>query len=64
METEASDTGWAVEIPSYRFDIDVEDALVEEVARIYGYDEIPECTAIGETPLAPAIESLYELPVA
>ena len=27
--------------PSYRFDIAVEEDLVEEVARIYGYDEIP-----------------------
>ena len=28
--------------PSYRFDIAIEEDLVEEVARIYGYDEIPE----------------------
>jgi len=27
--------------PSYRFDIAIEEDLVEEVARIYGYDEIP-----------------------
>jgi phenylalanyl-tRNA synthetase beta chain len=27
--------------PSYRFDLVVEEDLVEEVARIYGYDEIP-----------------------
>ena len=47
LEIEASDLGWQVQIPSFRFDIDVEDALVEEVARIYGYDEIPEQTAIA-----------------
>ena len=28
--------------PSYRFDIAIEEDLVEEVARIYGYDKIPE----------------------
>jgi len=61
LDTEPDDDGWCVNIPSYRFDIDVEDALVEEVARIYGYDEIPEATAIGETPLATATESRIDL---
>jgi phenylalanyl-tRNA synthetase beta chain len=61
MKTEAHQDGWRVEIPSYRFDIDVEDALIEEVARIYGYDEIPEATAKGETPLALADESAVDL---
>jgi phenylalanyl-tRNA synthetase beta chain len=53
--------GWNVEIPSYRFDIDVEDALIEEVARIFGYDEIPEVTAIAATPLATAPETFVDL---
>ena len=61
LKTQGNDMGWTVEIPSYRFDIDVEDALVEEVARIYGYDEIPEITAIGEMPLATATESKIDL---
>lgn len=61
LDTRETDAGWTVEIPSYRFDIDVEDALVEEVARIFGYDEIPEATAIGETPLATASESKIDL---
>jgi len=64
MEIVANEGGWLVEIPSYRFDIDVEDALVEEVARIYGYDEIPEATAISETPLALASESEIDLNLA
>jgi phenylalanyl-tRNA synthetase beta chain len=61
LATTDHDEGWSVDIPSYRFDIDVEDALVEEVARIYGYDEIPEITAIAETPLATAPESFIDL---
>jgi len=56
LGTAANADGWEVTIPSFRFDIDVEDALVEEVARIFGYDEIPEATAIAETPLATAPE--------
>ena len=58
---ERTDDGWTVSIPSFRFDIDVEDALVEEVARIYGYDEIPEKTATGDTPLVAAPEAIVDL---
>ncbi len=61
--TKDTDDGWSVGVPSYRFDIDVEDALVEEVARIYGYDEIPEITAIAETPLATAPETIIDLEI-
>ncbi|MDH3547551.1 MAG: phenylalanine--tRNA ligase subunit beta, partial [Gammaproteobacteria bacterium] len=46
-----ADDGWDVTTPSHRFDIELEVDLIEEVARIYGYDEIPEATAISETPL-------------
>ena len=63
MEIEVEPVSWRVKIPTYRFDIDVEDALVEEVARIYGYDEIPEQTATGGTPLALADESKIDLDV-
>jgi phenylalanyl-tRNA synthetase beta chain len=61
LDCDPDEGGWKVTIPSFRFDIDVEDALVEEVARIYGYDEIPEATAIAETPLAAAPESEIDL---
>ena len=61
LDAVADGDGWTVRIPSYRFDIDVEDALVEEVARIYGYDEIPEVTATGDTPLAYAPEAVVDL---
>lgn len=61
LEVSASEGGWSVRIPSFRFDIDVEDALVEEVARIFGYDEIPAVTAIAETPLAVAPETSVDL---
>ncbi|MCB1827707.1 MAG: phenylalanine--tRNA ligase subunit beta, partial [Coxiellaceae bacterium] len=45
MELRAAEGGWTVEVPSYRFDISQEADLVEEVARIYGYDNI-EATAM------------------
>lgn len=40
---EVTDTGdaWVTQIPSYRFDISIEEDLIEEVARVYGYDNLP-----------------------
>ncbi len=34
--------GWAVVPPSWRFDLTLEEDLIEEVARVFGYDAIPE----------------------
>lgn len=38
--TEQTD-GWLVIAPSYRFDISIEADLIEELARVYGYDNLP-----------------------
>jgi phenylalanyl-tRNA synthetase beta chain len=40
MHVEATETTYTVEAPSYRFDIAIEEDLIEEVARIYGYNNI------------------------
>lgn len=32
---------WGVKIPSHRFDISIEEDLIEEVARIFGYNQLP-----------------------
>ena len=57
----AVDDGWDVTPPSHRFDIDIEVDLIEEIARVFGYDEIPEATAIAETPLETVTESRIDL---
>ncbi|OXY82523.1 phenylalanine--tRNA ligase subunit beta [Oceanimonas doudoroffii] len=41
LEVTTTAEGWNVVVPSYRFDIAIEEDLVEEVARIYGYNNIP-----------------------
>ncbi len=61
LELELTNEGWTVIPPSFRFDIEIEDDLVEEVARIYGYDRIPEATAIVEMPLGPVSETIVDL---
>lgn len=33
---------FTVKAPSYRFDIEIEEDLIEEVARLYGYEKLPD----------------------
>lgn len=39
-----------VRVPTYRNDVTIKADLVEEVARMYGYDKIPEARLSGELP--------------
>ncbi|MEZ0469677.1 phenylalanine--tRNA ligase subunit beta [Luteimonas salinilitoris] len=49
---EAIDDGWRVTPPARRFDLAIEEDLIEEVARIHGYDRIPVTLPGGATRLA------------
>jgi len=60
----SADDGWDVIAPSHRFDIEIEADLIEEIARVFGYNEIPEATAIAETPLEVVTESRIDLELA
>ncbi|MDC0423379.1 phenylalanine--tRNA ligase subunit beta [Methylophilaceae bacterium] len=40
---------YIVKPPSYRFDIEIEEDLIEEVIRIYGYDSIPAIQPVIES---------------
>ena len=52
MHIESVAGGWHVTAPSSRFDIEREEDLIEEVARIFGYDNIPTATPTGALKLA------------
>ncbi|RYV01320.1 phenylalanine--tRNA ligase subunit beta [Shewanella sp. OPT22] len=41
FDVEVSEDGWSVVTRTYRFDMAIEEDLIEEVARIYGYNNIP-----------------------
>jgi phenylalanyl-tRNA synthetase beta chain len=50
MTVEARDDGWRVTPPSRRFDIEREEDLIEEVARIHGYGAVPARLPAGAPP--------------
>lgn len=57
MKPEASGKDWKVTAPSWRFDLHIEEDLIEEVARLYGFDNIPEQNATGVWEMQPWTES-------
>ena len=61
MEVLPVESGWKVTPPSHRFDIEIEADLIEEVARIHGYDSIPENTASAAELLETVTESRIDL---
>ncbi len=52
MAPRKQNRSWLVAVPSYRFDLEREVDLVEELARLTGYDQIPERKPMAAT--APA----------
>ena len=47
MNVDTTESGWVAEAPTWRFDIAIEQDLIEEVGRIYGYDNIPNQAPIA-----------------
>ena len=60
MQVSATADGWSVLPPTRRFDIAIEEDLVEEVARIHGYDRIPTSTPAGQIRLVAPSETRVE----
>lgn len=52
---------WRVQVPSYRFDISLEVDLIEEIARVYGYNNLPVRTPRAELPIPPIAEAKVAL---
>ncbi|WP_329837291.1 phenylalanine--tRNA ligase subunit beta [Stenotrophomonas geniculata] len=52
MDVTATAEGWQVAAPSRRFDIAIEEDLIEELARIHGYEQIPTTLPGGASRVA------------
>lgn len=47
MQVEANAEGWLVTAPAFRFDISIEEDLIEEIGRIIGYSNLPSIRPQG-----------------
>ncbi|HSG88746.1 MAG TPA: phenylalanine--tRNA ligase subunit beta, partial [Pseudomonadales bacterium] len=65
LEREETDAGrvWSVQAPSFRFDIEREADLIEEVARIYGYDNVDVRMPLARMHLAPTHDRVLDADV-
>ncbi|MFS1562938.1 MAG: phenylalanine--tRNA ligase subunit beta [Candidatus Arsenophonus phytopathogenicus] len=52
---------WQVVAPSWRFDIQIEEDLIEEIARVYGYNSIPGVPLHADLVMTPRCESALPL---
>ena len=57
LQVEKTPEGFSVTPPSFRFDIEIEEDLIEEIARIHGYDNIPSQPPVARMAMMPATES-------
>ena len=57
LASQSHSGGWTVTPPSRRFDIAIEEDLIEEVARIHGYERIPTAMPSGEIRAVTVTES-------
>ena len=48
MGLTGNERGWDVLVPSFRFDIDNEESLIEELVRVYGYNRLPSRKPLAE----------------
>jgi phenylalanyl-tRNA synthetase beta chain len=54
---EVTRDGWRVTVPSHRFDLKIEADLIEEIARLRGFDAVPEAPAVAPQVAGAAPES-------
>ena len=49
IKFESSKEGWKVMSPSFRFDLNIEEDLIEEIARFVGYEKIPSIPEVSHS---------------
>ncbi|OZG73995.1 phenylalanine--tRNA ligase subunit beta [Hahella sp. CCB-MM4] len=53
--------GWTFKVPTHRFDISIEVDLIEEIARVYGYNKLPTTEPVGSMAIQPLPEKKTSL---
>lgn len=61
FDTLFADDIWTATVPAYRFDIAIEEDLIEEVARIFGYNNIPNVAPMAALTMPQHKESQLSL---
>ncbi len=61
MQVVVSAEGWRITPPGFRFDISIEEDLLEEIGRIVGYNNLPSSSLLMRSELAKAPEA--EMPL-
>ena len=61
MAVQTQVDGWSIVPPGFRFDIAIEADLIEEIARIYGYNNLPSSSLLMRSELSPATEALLDI---
>jgi len=61
MSVQPQPDGWSVTPPGCRFDIAIEADLIEEIARIVGYNNLPNSSLLMRSELGKATEAVLEL---
>ncbi len=56
LETTLDQEVWQVQVPAHRFDLNIEVDLIEEIARLEGYDRLPMAFPSGEARMRPTPE--------
>jgi phenylalanyl-tRNA synthetase beta chain len=61
MSVEKQDEAWLVTPPGFRFDIAIEADLIEEIGRIYGYNNLPKSSLLMRSALSQAPEAVLPI---
>lgn len=61
LDVTQTEAGWEAVAPSYRFDISIEEDLIEEIARVYGYNNIPNVAPKATLAMLPSQEAKLPL---
>ena len=61
MTVQTQADGWQIIPPGFRFDIAIEADLIEEIARVYGYNNLPNSSLLMRSELSPATEAVLDI---